>query len=59
MTEAPKYRRVQVWFGKHQLIDNTLEADRAEWFADAMRQRWAGLPVTNEPVDLADELVRR
>jgi hypothetical protein len=53
-----RYRRVQVEFGSHVIIDNVLpeghERGQADWFASAMRQRFAGLKTTNEPLDAAD-----
>lgn len=43
-------RRVQVWFGKTAIADHTAEVELAAKYETAMRRRFAGLRVTNEPV---------
>ena len=47
-------RRVCVWFGKHKIVEHVSTPDKAERFAAAMRQRFASLRVTNEPVAVSD-----
>ncbi|GAB3952437.1 hypothetical protein GCM10029976_090620 [Kribbella albertanoniae] len=57
-----RLRRVQVRFGEHVIIDNVLEEGKADWYAHSIGRRFAGLPVTNEPVppdEVALELARQ
>jgi hypothetical protein len=53
-TTIPTDRRVCVWFGKHKIVEHVSTPDYAERFAAAMRQRFASLRVTNEPVAVPD-----
>ncbi|WP_109508975.1 hypothetical protein [Nocardioides speluncae] len=48
---AIRERRVRVWFGEHVVADYVADWDRAALYAEAMSRRFAGLQVTNEPVD--------
>lgn len=43
-------RRVRVWFGPHSIADYTGNDAAADRYAAAMRRRFAGLRVTNEPL---------
>lgn len=43
-------RTVRVWFGQHVIGRYTAEPALAERYQQAMRRRFAGLPVTNDPV---------
>lgn len=52
-TTASERQRVRVWFGKVAFVDRTTTPELAQPFADAMRRRFASLPVT---VDEADSL---
>jgi hypothetical protein len=45
-------RRVRVWFGEHVIVDQVCEPAFAARFERAMRQRFASLRITNEPVGL-------
>ncbi len=47
-------RRVCVWFGRHKIVDHVGEPAFAARFESAMRRRFAGLRVTNEPVVAPD-----
>src|SRR6266508_2353391 len=47
---APAKRRVRVWFGEHPIFDYTSLPAAAERYEHAMRRRFVGLRVTNEPV---------
>lgn len=40
--------RVRVWFGAHVLADYVADPQTADRYAEAMRQRFAGLRVTCE-----------
>jgi hypothetical protein len=40
--------RVQVWFGAHVVADYVADSPAVERYAEAMRQRFAGLRVTCE-----------
>jgi hypothetical protein len=40
-----------VWFGGHLIIDRVSEPEKASWFESAIQRRYAGLRVTNEPVE--------
>jgi hypothetical protein len=42
-------RRVRVWFGETAICDYTGEAEFAARYEAAMRRRFPGLRVTNEP----------
>ncbi|MFF1819821.1 hypothetical protein ACFVWG_21145 [Kribbella sp. NPDC058245] len=50
-TTASERQRVRVWFGKVAFVDRTTTPELAQPFADAMKRRFASLPVT---VDKAD-----
>ena len=43
-------RRVRVWFGSHPIADYTAEVPLANRYEQAMRRRFAGLRVTNDPL---------
>jgi hypothetical protein len=48
-------RRVRVWFGDNQICDYIAVTELATRYEQAMRRRFAGLRVTNEPLpDLPD-----
>ena len=47
---AASKRRVRVWFGEHPIFDYTSLPAAAERYEHAMRRRFVGLRVTNEPV---------
>jgi hypothetical protein len=48
-------RRVRVWFGDKQICDCVAVAELAGRYEQAMRRRFAGLRVANEPLpDLPD-----
>lgn len=47
-------RRVRVWFGEHAIADQTFEAALAARYEQAMRRRFAGLRVTNDPLSGGD-----
>jgi hypothetical protein len=49
---APCKRRVRVWFGEHPIMTYVGLAASAERYELAMRRRFVGLKVTNEPVDV-------
>lgn len=44
-------RHVRVWFGQHIVAQYVAESDQAERYAHAMSRRFAGLRVTNDPVE--------
>jgi hypothetical protein len=46
-----KLHRVQVWFGSHLIIEHDEDEPEAAEYEAAMRRRFPGLRVTNEPVD--------
>jgi hypothetical protein len=50
-TGTPQRRRVQVWFGSHVIANYCAEPELAERYAAAMDRRFAGLTVTNEPLE--------
>jgi len=47
---APPQRRVRVWFGEHPIMTYVGLPAAAERYEQAMRHRFVGLRVTNEPV---------
>jgi hypothetical protein len=49
-TTGVQQRRVRVWFGHQPLADYIATAERAARYEQAMRRRFAGLRVTNEPL---------
>jgi hypothetical protein len=51
LTRRAPARRVRVWFGDKTVADQTFDADKAVMFEAGMRRRFAGLKVTNDPVD--------
>jgi hypothetical protein len=46
----PPSRRVCVWFGEDKIVEHVSEPAFADRFEAAMRERFASLRVTNEPV---------
>jgi len=48
-------RRVRVWFGEIPIADYSADLAKAVEYADAMKRRFAGLRVTNEPLSEATE----
>ena len=50
----PPRRRVRLWFGRHQIADYIGELASAARYEAAMRRRFPGLDITNQP--LADQL---
>ncbi|MFI5729869.1 hypothetical protein ACIA49_07065 [Kribbella sp. NPDC051587] len=46
----PERRRVRVWFGKTPIADYIAAPELAFRYQDAMGKRFAGLPITNEPL---------
>ncbi len=46
----PADRCIRVWFGRHMIVEHVAETTQAGLFEAAMRQRFASLRVTNEPV---------
>jgi hypothetical protein len=51
---AASLRCVCVWFGEHKIVEHLAEPALAARFEDAMRRRFAGLRVTNEPATRRD-----
>jgi hypothetical protein len=49
----PPRRRVRLWFGRHQIADYIGEPSSAARYEAAMRRRFPGLDITNQP--LADQ----
>jgi len=47
---APRRRRIRVWFGDHPIFDYIGTPVAAQRYEQAMRRRFAGLRVTNDPV---------
>lgn len=47
-------RRVCVWFGSHPIASYVAEPAPAARYEAAMRRRFAGLRVTNEPIGMPD-----
>ncbi|GAA3142001.1 hypothetical protein JOF29_000898 [Kribbella aluminosa] len=50
----PTRHRVRLWFGPHQLADYIGEPAGAARHEAAMRRRFPGLKVTNEPLRATD-----
>lgn len=48
-------RRVRVWFGTHPIADQVAEQALAARFEVAMRRRFGGLRITNDPVPAVPE----
>lgn len=46
----PPRRHVRVWFGEHVIANYVAEAPLAERYEHAMKRRFAGLRVTNDPL---------
>ncbi len=46
----PPRRRVRLWFGQHQLADFIGEPAAATRYEAAMRRRFPGLEITNDPM---------
>lgn len=56
ITEQPdrigtERRRVRVWFGEHIVADYSADRALAERYEQAMKRRFAGLRVTNDPIN--------
>jgi hypothetical protein len=51
-------RRVRVWFGDHPIAEYVAEQALAKRFETAMRKRFWGLRVTNEPMQSAADTAR-
>ncbi|MFF0340291.1 hypothetical protein [Kribbella sp. NPDC004875] len=51
--ELPARRRVRLWFGEHQLAEYVGEPAAACRYEAAMRRRFPGLAITNDPVTIA------
>ncbi|ONI74446.1 hypothetical protein BWI15_14155 [Kribbella sp. ALI-6-A] len=51
MDNTVRRSRVRVWFGEHVIADYCAETLLAERYAQAMARRFAGLRVTNEPLN--------
>jgi hypothetical protein len=49
---------VRVWFGNHVIADYSAEPELARRYTQAMARRFAGLRVTDEPMD-ADLMGRK
>ena len=49
----PPRRRVRLWFGQHQLADFIGEPAAATRYEAAMRRRFPGLEITNDPLTAA------
>jgi hypothetical protein len=49
----PTRRRVRLWFGPHQIADYIGEPAAAARHEAAMRRRFPGLEVTNDPVPVS------
>jgi len=47
-------RRVRVWFGGNTIADQTFDAEKAAMYEAGMRRRFAGLNITNDPVDVSE-----
>ncbi|MDX6237623.1 MAG: hypothetical protein QOG10_2438 [Kribbellaceae bacterium] len=56
-TGTSQRRRVRVWFGSHVIANYCAEPELAERYAAAMDRRFAGLMVTNEPLQPPDDTV--
>lgn len=52
---APPRHRVRVWFGAHPIATYVAEPALAARYEAAMRRRFSGLKVTNEPLPVAPE----
>lgn len=50
----PLDRRVCVWFGEHNVVEDVSEPEFAARFEGAMRRRFGSLRITNEPVAVSD-----
>jgi len=42
-------RHVRVWFGRNLIFDYLADPELAQRYEEAMRRRFAGLRITNEP----------
>ncbi|MGW5194027.1 hypothetical protein ACWEOO_32560 [Kribbella sp. NPDC004138] len=49
----PSRRRVRLWFGPHQIADYIGEPAAAARHEAAMRRRFPGLDVTNDPLPVS------
>jgi len=57
-SEADDVRRVRVWFGRRLIFDYLADPDLAQRYEDAMRRRFAGVRITNEPVATSRDQAR-
>ena len=57
VVEDLQSRRVRVWFCMTAIADQVAEPVLATHYEQAMRRRFAGLRVTNEPVTKATEAI--
>lgn len=48
-------RRIRVWFGDHVIADYRAAPELAERYVAAMKDRFAGLRITNEPAPVPDD----
>jgi hypothetical protein len=48
--ETVPRRKVKVWFGEHVIAQYVAEPALAQRYEQAMKRRFAGLRVTNEPL---------
>jgi hypothetical protein len=53
----PSRRRVRLWFGQHLIADYIGEAASADRHEAAMRRRFPGLEITNDPLRAAPQAV--
>jgi len=51
-------RRVRVWFGRRLIFDYLADPDLAQRYEDAMRRRFAGVRITNEPAATSRDRAR-
>ena len=50
----PPRRRVRLWFGRHPIADYIGDPASADRHEAAMRRRFPGLEITNEPLRTSD-----
>ncbi|WP_132148792.1 hypothetical protein [Kribbella antiqua] len=50
----PSRRRVRLWFGQHLIADYIGDQASADRHEAAMRRRFPGLEITNQPLRAAD-----
>ena len=49
----PARRRVRLWFGQHVIADYIGDPAGATRYESAMRRRFPGLDITNDPLPIA------